>query len=82
VGRLFWKFFAFIWLAQLGGIIAISAAFWLTERHADRTLDIASGPAAGTQIEAAAAARCGAQCRRHDLGLVEPQGLPPRRDCH
>jgi len=31
VGRLFWKFFAFIWLAQLVGIVAIASAYWLTE---------------------------------------------------
>ncbi len=31
MGRLFWKFFAFIWLAQLVGIVAIGSAYWLTE---------------------------------------------------
>jgi len=36
VGRLFWKFFAFIWFAQLAGIIAIASTFWLTEPRFDR----------------------------------------------
>ena len=30
MGRLFWKFFAFVWLAQLAGIVAVGALFWLT----------------------------------------------------
>jgi two-component system, OmpR family, sensor kinase len=35
VGRLFWKFFAFVWLAQLAVIIAIGALLWLTNVRAD-----------------------------------------------
>jgi len=35
LGRLFWKFFAFIALAQLGGIIAIGTLFWLTPPRDD-----------------------------------------------
>ena len=35
MGRLFWKFFAFIALAQLGGIIAIGTLFWLTPPRDD-----------------------------------------------
>ena len=31
MGRLFWKFFAFVWLAQLVGIIAVGSLFWLTD---------------------------------------------------
>jgi signal transduction histidine kinase len=31
VGRLFWKFFAFVWLAQFAGIFAIASIYWLTE---------------------------------------------------
>jgi two-component system, OmpR family, sensor kinase len=31
VGRLFWKFFLFIWLAQLLGIVAVALTFWLGE---------------------------------------------------
>jgi two-component system OmpR family sensor kinase len=56
VGRLFWKFFAFIWLAQLAGIVAIGSAFWLTEPRFGRTLGILESRAAdGARIEAAAA---------------------------
>jgi len=54
VGRLFWKFFAFVWLAQVAGIVAIGSAFWLTQRHSDSALDIESGPGAGMRVEAAA----------------------------
>jgi two-component system, OmpR family, sensor kinase len=31
VGRLFWKFFLFTWLAQLLGIVGIALVFWLEE---------------------------------------------------
>lgn len=34
MGRLFWKFFFFIWLAQLTAVAAISTVFWL-ERQRD-----------------------------------------------
>lgn len=53
MGRLFWKFFAFIWLAQLVGIVAIGSTFWLTERRFDRDID--PGPGAGDRVGAAAA---------------------------
>lgn len=36
MGRLFWKFFAFIWLAQLGGIVAIACVFWFNDATVDR----------------------------------------------
>ncbi len=36
LGRLFWKFFAFIALAQLGGIIAIGTLFWLTSSRPEQ----------------------------------------------
>ena len=29
MGRLFWKFFLFIWLAQMAGVVATGALFWL-----------------------------------------------------
>ncbi|MBZ0106661.1 MAG: hypothetical protein K8H84_13685, partial [Sulfuricella denitrificans] len=29
MGRLFWKFFFFIWLAQLSAILATATTFWL-----------------------------------------------------
>lgn len=53
MGRLFWKFFAFVWLAQFAGIVAIGSAFWLT-RHSDSAPDIESGPGAGMRVDAAA----------------------------
>ncbi len=31
VGRLFWKFFAFIWITQLVGITGTASVFWLTK---------------------------------------------------
>jgi signal transduction histidine kinase len=48
VGRLFWKFFAFVWLAQLAGIIAVASLFWLTDRRTEAAFnDIGAGPVAG-----------------------------------
>lgn len=29
MGRLFWKFFIFIWLVQMAGMIAVGTAFWM-----------------------------------------------------
>jgi two-component system, OmpR family, sensor kinase len=56
VGRLFWKFFAFVWLAQLGVIVALASTFWLTQTRFDRSLDgIDVSPAAGDHVSAAAA---------------------------
>jgi len=55
LGRLFWKFFAFIWLAQLAGIIAAGSLFWLTDRRIEAAFnDIAVGPMADIQVGAAA----------------------------
>jgi two-component system OmpR family sensor kinase len=55
VGRLFWKFFAFVWLAQLAGIITVASMFWLADRRTEAALnDIAAGPIAGIQVDAAA----------------------------
>jgi two-component system OmpR family sensor kinase len=55
VGRLFWKFFAFVWLAQLAGIVAVASLFWLTDRHTEVTPnDIAAGPMVDIQVGAAA----------------------------
>lgn len=33
MGRLFWKFFLFIWLAQLAGVFATGALFWLERQR-------------------------------------------------
>ncbi len=55
MGRLFWKFFAFVWLAQMTGIIAVGSLFWLTDRRTDAALnDIAAGPMVDIQVGAAA----------------------------
>lgn len=37
MGRLFWKFFGFVWLAQLAGIIAVGSLFWLTGPRGEPT---------------------------------------------
>lgn len=55
MGRLFWKFFAFVWLAQLAGIIAVGSAFWLRERSSEAALsEVAGGPMATSQVHAGA----------------------------
>ena len=55
MGRLFWKFFAFVWLAQLAGIIAVGSLFWLADRRTDAAFnDIAAGPMVEVQVGAAA----------------------------
>jgi signal transduction histidine kinase len=38
MGRLFWKFFFFIWLAQLTAIVAVSTTFWLGQRAQEERL--------------------------------------------
>lgn len=64
MGRLFWKFFAFIWLAQLGGIIAIASTFWLDQARMDRVGDrVEHAPGAGPAA-------------RHFV-FVEPAQRPP-----
>jgi len=56
MGRLFWKFFAFTWLAQLAGIVAIASTFWLTQPRFNQALtDIDYGPGAGSRVDDAAA---------------------------
>ena len=55
MGRLFWKFFAFVWLAQLAGIVAVGSLFWLTDHRSDPVAaDVAAGPMATTQVHAGA----------------------------
>jgi len=56
MGRLFWKFFLCILLAQLSATIAIGGAFWLRDQarqKASSSLD--SGPPAAVALDAAAA---------------------------
>lgn len=53
MGRLFWKFFAFVWLAQLAGIIAVGSLFWLSDHRSDTaTPDVAAGPMAAVEVHA------------------------------
>ncbi len=33
MGRLFWKFFAFVWLAQLAAMLVMGALFWIDSQH-------------------------------------------------
>lgn len=33
MGRLFWKFFLFIWLAQMAGMLGVGGVFWLEHRQ-------------------------------------------------
>jgi two-component system OmpR family sensor kinase len=55
VGRLFWKFFAFVWLAQLAGIVAVGSLFWLTDHRSDAASnDVAAGPMATNRVHAGA----------------------------
>lgn len=55
MGRLFWKFFAFVWLAQLAGITAVGSLFWLTDHRVEATVvDVAGGPMAALQVRAGA----------------------------
>jgi signal transduction histidine kinase len=57
VGRLFWKFFFSILLAQVVAAVGIGGAIWLKNRDAatPRQLDIDIGPRAEDAIESAAA---------------------------
>jgi len=44
MGRLFWKFFIFIWLAQLAGMVGIGASFWLRDQaRAQQSLERLGG---------------------------------------
>ena len=55
MGRLFWKFFGFVWLAQLAGIIAVGSLFWLTDHRGDAVAtDVAAGPMASIEVHAGA----------------------------
>ncbi|HZV63386.1 MAG TPA: histidine kinase dimerization/phospho-acceptor domain-containing protein, partial [Telluria sp.] len=53
MGRLFWKFFLSILLAQITATIGIGTVFWLRERAFTQTLD--TSPPAEFMLEAAAA---------------------------
>lgn len=53
MSRLFWKFFAFVWLAQFAGIVAIGSAIWLSARHYERAMDIEFSPDTAMRIDSA-----------------------------
>ncbi len=53
MGRLFWKFFALVWLAQLGVMVALGAAFWLAGKHREGLTAVAIGPGAMREVRAA-----------------------------
>ena len=57
MGRLFWKFFLCIMLAQITATLGIGGTFWLKNRAAqqERALDIDTSPPAQMAIEAASA---------------------------
>ena len=57
MGRLFWKFFLSILLAQLAATVGIGGAIWLKNRNPERspTADIETSPPAEMAINAAAA---------------------------
>jgi len=56
MGRLFWKFFLCILLAQLTATIAIGGAFWLRDQARQKAMPaLDSGPPAALALDAAAA---------------------------
>ena len=75
MGRLFWKFFLCIVLAQVTATIGIGGTFWLKNRAAqqERALDIDTSPPAQMIIEAASATleAGGSQALRQFLGKLE-----------
>ncbi|MGK5061208.1 ATP-binding protein [Janthinobacterium sp. LB3P112] len=75
MGRLFWKFFLCIMLAQVTATIGIGGTFWLKNRAAqqERALDIDTSPPAQMIIEAASATleAGGSRALRQFLGKLE-----------
>jgi two-component system OmpR family sensor kinase len=71
VGRLFWKFFFFIWLAQLTTVAGVSAIFWLKNHELNsRVTNIDESPSASTLVESAASTLhyAGTEALRNLLG--------------
>ena len=75
MGRLFWKFFLCIMLAQVTATIGIGGTFWLKNRAAqqERALDIDTSPPAQMAIEAASATleAGGSKALQQFLGKME-----------
>jgi two-component system OmpR family sensor kinase len=89
MGRLFWKFFISILLAQLAATIGVGSVFWLREQARERALGAAPatidmGPSAEFMIDSAAAtlAHGGsaalrdlvAATTRHSVFVIDAQG--------
>jgi signal transduction histidine kinase len=56
MSRLFWKFFVFLFVAQLSAVIGVSVAIWLQHRHeAIQSTGVEISPTAQSLVEAAAA---------------------------
>ncbi len=53
MGRLFWKFFILVWLAQLAVMCALGALFWLARERQDASA-VAAGPMATSEVRTAA----------------------------
>lgn len=51
MGRLFWKFFCFIGLVQLAGILGVSAIFWFEHQRADERWRPGAQPGAERRFE-------------------------------
>ncbi len=77
MGRLFWKFFLSILLAQITATVGIGGALWLRDRahQQDRLQDIDTSPIARLAIDAAAATLefGGIEALRRLLGNMERQ---------
>jgi two-component system OmpR family sensor kinase len=55
MGRLFWKFFLCILLAQVAATIGIGGAFWLRDRARSQAAELDTGPPGWIALDAAAA---------------------------
>ena len=55
MGRLFWKFFLCILLAQVAATLGIGGAFWLRDRARSQAAELDTGPPAFIALDAAAA---------------------------
>lgn len=54
MSRLFWKFFLFLFVAQLTAVIGVSVAIWLQHRHeAMQSTGVETSPSARSLVEAA-----------------------------
>ncbi len=71
MGRLFWKFFFFIWLAQLTTVAGVSAIFWLKNHELNSfATNIDESPSATTLVDSAASTLhyAGTEALRNLLG--------------